>query len=453
MKELWHKLSRNGLRDDEGIFSHREVILLNKILLVTPIVLVFLLPVEIYINGVTAIPLDLTFIGLMVVPFLMQRYRYFWAAKFFSFVASNLFILGAGLMVGKGINNHIAMIPIMLFGMILFKSTRDRVLVFGISLAFFVSLRYLLDIVPPHYTFTPSAKEAFSIVFYIMALLVTFLLGYYFLNINKEYETTIVSQSLSIATKNKEITDSIIYAKRIQEAQLPNKNEIYSALPDCFVLYKPKDIVSGDFYYFHKNEHSVFIASADCTGHGVPGALMSMIGTEKLNDAFLHTNNTSEILQYLNNGIKLSLRQTGDDESTRDGMDIALFAVDKKTNVIKFAGANRPLWVIRKGQKNIEEIKSTKKAIGGLTAENQEFETHELKLQPGDTFYICSDGYADTFGGEHSKKLTTKRFKEILLSIQNKTMKEQERFLNQFIEDWKGETEQIDDILVIGVRL
>ena len=255
-----------------------------------------------------------------------------------------------------------------------------------------------------------------------------------------------------IEEKNKDITDSINYAKRIQQAKLPDRKEIYSVFPDSFVLFKPKDIVSGDFYYFH-NDKSIFIASADCTGHGVPGAFMSMICSEKLDDAVGQSADTSEILKILNKGIKSSLKQSDSTESTRDGMDIALCSVDTINRIVKYAGANRPLWIIRNGQTVVEEIKATKKAIGGLTEDNQHFDSHEIKLQRGDTFYISTDSYADTFSGVDSKKLTTKKFKEILISIQSKSMQDQEVYLDSFIEDWKAHTEQVDDILVIGVRL
>ena len=255
-----------------------------------------------------------------------------------------------------------------------------------------------------------------------------------------------------IEEKNKEIIDSITYALRIQKAKLPQKEEIYSTFPQSFILFKPKDIVSGDFYFFQKKNQSIFIAAADCTGHGVPGALMSMIGSEKLEDAVSQSADTSEILKLLNKGIKTSLRQSDSDESTRDGMDIALCSVDIQNCIVKYAGANRPIWVIRNGQTTVEEIKATKKAIGGLTEDSQHFDSHEIKLQQGDTFYVSTDGYADQFSSE-DKKLTTKKFKQILLDIQNKTMQEQELHLDKFIENWKSGIEQIDDILVIGVRL
>ncbi|MDO9188177.1 MAG: tetratricopeptide repeat protein [Bacteroidia bacterium] len=312
---------------------------------------------------------------------------------------------------------------------------------------------------------TASEKQRQKVVIYSVSIglfLVLLLALFIFKGYKQKQKANIVitqqkaeveKQKELVEIKNKEITDSINYAKRIQQAKLPKKEEIYSALPQSFVLFKPKDIVSGDFYFFHKNESSVFIASADCTGHGVPGAFMSMIGSEKLSDAVSQSTDTSEILKQLNKGIKTSLHQSENDESTRDGMDIALCSVDTENRIVKYAGANRPIWIIRKGQTEVVETKATKKAIAGFTEDDQYFDTHELKLQQGDTFYIFTDGYADQFGGEDGKKLMTKKFKEILLDIQGKTMQEQEKHLDTFVDNWRGNREQIDDILVIGVRL
>lgn len=266
---------------------------------------------------------------------------------------------------------------------------------------------------------------------------------------NKETE----QQKLIIEEKNKDITDSITYAKRIQNAKLPDKADIISVFPDSFVLFKPKDIVSGDFYYFHKNDKSIIIAAADCTGHGVPGAFMSMICSERLDDAVAAGLNPSEILTQVNRIIKGSLHQSESFDSTRDGMDIALCLLNPENLAIQYSGANRPLWLVRKDGSEVEEIKGTKKSIAGYTDSSQTFELHELRLQKGDTFFISSDGYADAFDGKDGKKLTTKRFKEILLEIQPKTMHEQGQYLDEFITNWIDGTVQIDDILVIGVRV
>jgi len=261
-----------------------------------------------------------------------------------------------------------------------------------------------------------------------------------------------------IEEKNREITDSINYARRIQHAILPERQTIEKSFPQSFVLFKPKDIVSGDFYWMHKSDGHTLIAAADCTGHGVPGGFMSMIGSEKLNDAALQNSDTGKILSLLNKGIKKSLHQSEEQDTTRDGMDIALCKAaplnppDRGT-LLEFSGANRPLWIIRKGSNEVEEIKADKRAIGGFTEGEQNFQTHSIQLQKGDSFYIFSDGYADQFGGPQGKKLSTKKFREMLLSIQNLSMQEQLKFLDKSLEDWKLDREQLDDVLVIGIRV
>ncbi|HXC05632.1 MAG TPA: SpoIIE family protein phosphatase, partial [Bacteroidia bacterium] len=260
-------------------------------------------------------------------------------------------------------------------------------------------------------------------------------------------------QKALVDEKNKDITDSINYARRIQQAKLPERQTVLAALPQSFILFKPKDIVSGDFYFFHKNKGHIILAAADCTGHGVPGAFMSLIGSDKLEEAVLQTSNTSEILSRLNAGIKKALRQSDKDQSTRDGMDIALCSINNASGMISFAGANRPIWIIRKDKTELEEIKGTKYAIGGFTDDSQAFDSHPIQLAAGDTFYLFTDGYADTFGGPKGKKVTTRLLKDTLLAIRHLSMPEQEKHLDKFIEQWKGNTEQVDDILVIGIRV
>ncbi|MDF2447707.1 MAG: Serine/threonine protein kinase [Bacteroidota bacterium] len=198
---------------------------------------------------------------------------------------------------------------------------------------------------------------------------------------NERLEQMVTERTAELAQKNLEIKDSINYAQRIQNAILTTRSEINATLKECFILFKPKDVVSGDFYFFAKKENTAIIAAADCTGHGVPGALMSMIATEKLIAATMDSTHPSVILNTLNKGIKTSLKQSDQEGSTRDGMDIALTAINLETKRISYAGANRPVWIIRNGSKEVEEIKATKKAIGGFTAEDQQFEAHELDLK------------------------------------------------------------------------
>lgn len=271
-------------------------------------------------------------------------------------------------------------------------------------------------------------------------------------SLNEQLEEKVALRTTELEIKNKELTDSIRCAKRIQRARLPSKDEIKAILPNSFILFKPKAIVSGDFYYLHKKDSRVYLASADCTGHGVPGALMSMLCSAKLHDAVLQFGHPSEILEEVNRVIKTSLRHSNSYDDIRDGMDIALCCVNTETHTLRYAGANRPLWLIQKGSREVKELKGTRRAIGGFTDNNQQFDSCELRLAAGDTIYMFSDGYTDLFDSEDKEKISTKRFREILLSIQELTMEEQKLFLSDFADDWRKETEQIDDILVIGVR-
>ena len=263
----------------------------------------------------------------------------------------------------------------------------------------------------------------------------------------------LAARNLEILHQKQEITDSINYAKRIQTAILPSTEEINKIMQGVFVLFLPKDIVSGDFYWFHKiNENEFLIACADCTGHGVPGGFMSMICAEKLNEAATQFLDPSEILSMVNKSIKKSLRQDGNVGSTKDGMEIALLKVSVSNKMVVYSGANRFLWLIRSNENSITEFKPTKAGIAGTTPDEQKFEEHTIQLSDGDSVYISSDGFGDQFGGEKQKKLTTKRFKEILLENKNLKAETEHDFLKQYITNWRGDLEQIDDILVIGLK-
>lgn len=329
----------------------------------------------------------------------------------------------------------------------------------GLSIVLFITFLYLgcvpfengtsmLNFGIPENQILPTASAFIVFPFLLNIYIITV-----FINTNIAAENLMRKQKQKLETQKNEIVSSITYARRIQQAKLPKKEDVYSYFSNSFILFKPKDIVSGDFYFFQKTEESIIIASADCTGHGVPGALISIIGSEKLEDAVSQKRDLSDILKMLNRGIKTSLKQSDSDESTRDGMDIAICSIDRENRIVKYAGANRPLWVIRNGQNIVEETKATKKAIGGLTEDGQHFDTHKITLEQGDTFYIFTDGYADQFNGQNGKKIMTKKLKEILLDIQHKPMRDQEKYLDNFLETWKAGEEQIDDILIIGIRL
>jgi PAS domain S-box-containing protein len=258
---------------------------------------------------------------------------------------------------------------------------------------------------------------------------------------------------LEIQNKNKKINDSINYAKRIQNAILPNSRHINKALPDSFILYKPRDVVSGDFPWFVQIKNDIFIAAVDCTGHGVPGALLSLIGYFLLNDIVRSRKITEpgKILDLLDEGVTQTLRQDQDDSATKDGMDIALCRINAEDRTVEYAGAHRPLWYMKGGA--MEEVKGNKFPIGGGIYKNQtNFTTTKLHLAKGDSFYFSSDGFPDQFGGPEVRKFGPKKTREIIEQIHKKSMQEAAQVFDTEWEGWKGEHKQTDDVLLIGIK-
>jgi serine phosphatase RsbU (regulator of sigma subunit) len=263
----------------------------------------------------------------------------------------------------------------------------------------------------------------------------------------------ILLQRDEIAEKNKSITDSIEYAKRIQTAVLPSKEFEEEVLPEHFILFRPRDIVSGDFYWFTKKDNLLIITAADCTGHGVPGAFMSMLGVSFLNEIVNKHDirHASEILNHLRSDVKKTLSQTGKEGEAKDGMDIALVIVDLENMKMQYAGAYNPMYMYRNNE--LMEFKGDRNPIGIYVKEKDSFTNNEIDLQKGDVFYIFSDGYEDQFGGENGDKFKSKNFKIFLQEIHQKPMSEQRELLNTNIENWRGKWEQVDDIIVLGVRI
>ena len=262
-----------------------------------------------------------------------------------------------------------------------------------------------------------------------------------------------------IALQNQKITDSIQYALRIQQALLPPEEFFTEIFSDHFLFNQPKDIVSGDFYWLKSFSDKIFIAVADSTGHGVPGAFMSLLGISFLNEIVSNPNNVSAagILNKLRNHLKKSLNQKGNKTEARDGVDIALCIIDKSTNEIQFAGAYNPLIIIKDVKKkyhdNLIELKGDKMPIGLHFKEKDSFTNHIIKINSSDKFYLFTDGYIDQFGGLHGRKFLLNKFKELLLEIHNLPMAEQKIKLLKTYEDWKENREQIDDILILGFSI
>lgn len=331
--------------------------------------------------------------------------------------------------------------------------------------------------------------------FYLIAGLLTFYLVYQFASIRerrqrainkaleikvKERTEEVVQKSKEIELKNRDIIDSINYAKRIQYAILPSKDEFEKTLKNTYVLFHPKDIVSGDFYWNYalskpdNKEEKLFFAAADCTGHGVPGAFMSIVGYNLLDKIVgeYKVTQPAEILNHLNKGVSATLRQNAEHhQDVKDGMDISLCSYQASTHTLEFAGAFNPLYIVSENEiiesngevltpsiihengLKLYEVKADRFPIGNINNEARKFTNHSFTLKKGDMVYLFSDGYADQFGGPNNKKFRYKQFKELLLSVYHLPIEEQKKKLITVFEDWRGNNEQVDDIIIIGSKV
>jgi len=293
---------------------------------------------------------------------------------------------------------------------------------------------------------TATGSGLFMLIFFSGLLLKRF-------RVTNRQKNIIEQQKDILLEKNKSIQDSINYAKRIQEALLPFEGRIEGSLKDFFILYKPKDVVSGDFYWFLKKNEKIIIAAVDCTGHGVPGAFMSMIANGLLNDIVGNKGVTEPdiILNELNKGVRMALKQ--EETSSRDGMDIALCTINIVERIVDYSGANNPLWIVNdKGE--FTEIQPNKQGIGGLKDENEKpFNVNSIQLKEPVNLYLFTDGFADQFGGPKGKKFKYKQMRDIILTIASQPMKNQKNILNEAFEEWKGNLEQVDDVCIVGLRI
>ena len=348
--------------------------------------------------------------------------------------------------------------------------------VFGIES---IPALYEFSISPPWYQ-TGLAYFIYLIVAIIGIIVIVNLYTRRLRNENIRLEGIISERTAEIRKQKEELEDSILYARRIQRAMLPSKGILEENFPNNFILFKPRDVVSGDYYWIAKRGGKVFIVAADCTGHGVPGAFMSLLGISFLNEIIAkpEIEKSGEILDALREYVMISLKQTGEGEDeTKDGMDLSLIVLDKQNKTIQYSGAYNPLYIVRelnsdekaklkggneldlsKGSLNnddyiLEQINADKMPIGISSKKYDHFSHTDLELKPGLSLYMLSDGYVDQFGGPLGKKYMSKKFKKLILGIQDKSMEEQKVILDETLVEWIGDLEQIDDVIVIGLKM
>ncbi len=460
---LWGKISNLSVKQNMGSSEIRSLQLTNRLILIAGILASSYIPILLWI-GAYWMALQLTCLSLIAFTFLFfpQKTKLTKATPIIA-TAAIYHMTSVSIVIPES-QLELYLILIALIQLAAIKNQPLSFLIFALSIiSFFISI-YVQTIIPPIVTMN-SPQQIVMIIFNVLGV---FLGGFYLVFqvklTNNKYKEDILKERQEVINKNKrierqveiiedahkEITDSINYSKRIQNAILPSSNKMKTLLPNSFVLYKPKDIVAGDFYWIEEKNNTIYFAVGDCTGHGVPGAMMSVICTNALNRA-LNEFNTILPSQILNKTRDLVISSLETNQNNvKDGMDIALCSVED--NILNYAGANIRLYIVR-GKNEILEFKPDKQPIGQYIKNQIPFNNNKIEIHKGDFIYIVTDGYIDQFGGDKLKKFKTPQLKSTLIKASKLPIEKQNEFLDETFENWKGELEQIDDVCIMGISV
>jgi serine phosphatase RsbU (regulator of sigma subunit) len=455
MISLINKIVHTGVKPEFPFPQKRKIILLNYLCLVTSFVLLVYLPVNYYLELPPFFYL-INILGQATMWFcigLNDKGKY-GLVRIFTNIFLLIFINSFCLLVGEGTGVEYINIVLFMLPQIIFDS-RKMIATFSIAaILCFAIVKFIIANYPAHYPHHGS-----DLLFYCTGMGVIFFSTYYILSRFKkevlDYSSLIEDQHKEIAGKNKEIDASLRYARQIQKLIYYSEKDAQEILPNSFGWLRPHGIVSGDFMWIAKAGDKEFIAIVDCTGHGVPAALMTVVGHNLLNEGLRHKNiNTpGELLSFVNQGLLTRFKQkTKAGEGLNDGMDIGICSFDRANNKVVYAGANRPLFLVRK--KELVETPPTKCSLGGYTPSDQVFENKIIEVQPGDLLYLFSDGVTDQHGGEKGKKYSKKRLKEFLISIDEDLTPEQKgNCIQETFDSWMGKYPRTDDASIIGVKI
>jgi sigma-B regulation protein RsbU (phosphoserine phosphatase) len=392
-------------------------------------------------------------VGLIAIPFglYLIHVRLYQSAFHFVIVFACVYLVCFGWLFGEKMSTYLYLLFGPVISIIFFDNLKTIALYFAATLGIVVGLKYFMMHNQPFY---PELQiyEYFSYLNLAFVCTLIYLGVKEFKTENLNYSSEIELQKEKLEEKNKEVTDSINYAKKIQEALLPKESDFKAIFPESFILFQPKDIVSGDFYWMCEQGTKFYYATADCTGHGVPGGFMTMLGTSFLNAIVNEKQVTApdQVLNQLRIDIIASLKQTGISAENMDGMDIVFCCLDRVNRILSYAAANNSIYVLSHGKFN--EYKPDKQPCG-FYHDQKPFTLRQITLQEGDCIYTSTDGYADQFGGAKGKKFKYRQLEELLGSVQQHPMSEQKTILSESIQKWKGDLEQVDDILLIGLRV
>lgn len=396
------------------------------------------------------LPLILTGFLSAILYFLISRYASIGFTKIYFCILPGLLVtMFSVLAVGKVGSDKYYLFSTVILPLVLFKKKKHYLPLVLANVALYFVIECLQEVVKPVATLPKSQLLVYTTVNSMTIFIFIYALIHLFKNEIFGFQRQIEDQKAIIDEKNQEVRESIEYAKRIQHAILPSEDFRKQYLPDSFVLYKPKDIVAGDFYWMDKANGKIYFAAADCTGHGVPGAMVSVVCHNALNRA-LHEDKLIHPAKILDRTREIVIETLKSEaNSVKDGMDIGLCSYDVASKKLEFAGANNGLYLIRNGV--LSEIKPDKEPIG-LFENSSPFTNHEMIMNQGDLVYLFTDGFADQFGGPKGKKYKYKPFKAFIQKLDETPIEGQAELLSNEFEKWRGSIEQIDDVCIIGVR-
>lgn len=451
-KRVWNNIGSWGTQYCSNAHERKTVPLMNRVSIISTLMMTVFCAFALFVTDIKFLPYVISFV---VAFFLISVFNYFGLLQFARIFAASIPILVIGFicLANKEIGgDKYFLVPASMIPMILYRERWKYIVFFDIYVAAFFFITYYQSHFPQLLDITISDPVMYYYINMTSLFFTSFIIIHYFIGTNNEYEKEILQKNELLDERNKEITDSIRYAKRLQQAILATPEEIKKQLPDSFLLYQPKDIVAGDFYFFEKHNHHLFLAAADCTGHGVPGALVSVVCSNALNRSVREFNITEPgaVLTKTRELVLDTFQKST--EEIKDGMDISLLVIDEQTKKVMWSGANNSLWVYQSEKNEILEVRADKQAIG-LTDQAKDFTTHHINYSSGDVFYLFTDGYADQFGGPKGKKLKYSQLKEYLIQSSKQDLDQLKKQLEQNFEDWKGELEQVDDVCIIAIRL
>ncbi len=447
------KIKNIGISDDTPSFELRKIRLLTYISLTCISTALFYSVLFLFLGEYVPAVLDFLLVILFLPSLILNSIKKYQLAKYFLVINTNLAVIAVILVYGQVYRNELFFIISSILGVILFKSRINGLISFLIAMISFLISKLFLSKIPPLYSTDENLTIPLAIIGLISVSVIAYLLIAYIKSETVDYEKKIISAFEDLEEKKHYILDSLNYAANIQKSILGHKGSILKHFNDGFIIFKPKDIVSGDFYWFAEKDNKRIIAASDCTGHGVPAAFMTIMGNDILNEIVYEDNifEPNEILQQLD--IKIINRLSNEKGLERqDGMDISILSIDDKNQKIQFAGAKSPLYIVK--DDNINTVKGSNFPIGSQQYEKAKiYDVHEIPYNKNDKYYILSDGYQDQFGGPKNKKFMKKNLRELILKTSSLPMQEQRTKLEEKFASWKKTEDQTDDVLIIGILI